>query len=343
MLAALQQLVGTFPRRFLFNALLPTFVFVTVIAVVLTGSTATFAAVSRWWSTLDALSKVGAALGYASLTWFLAAAVSSQWRGIVRLFEGYPLWTACRASGRDAPGVRWHQQRLDALRPLRVKGLTLEEAEQAASSPSAGSRGGVSGNSTSAYYRYPTRQHRDRILPTRLGNILLAGESYSTDRYGIDCIIFWPRLWPLLPDQFKRDYEEFLINYEFPLVVSFLAAVTSLISGVVLILTRQSPWVFLAVFLGGFAVSYGAYCFSLTSAEEIAEQQRTAFDLYRDRLLEGWPTVLDVRDEKIAFDLIRGFVVDNRDASWGRSQAAHHRRHRIVAATDSQPGGAGSP
>jgi hypothetical protein len=262
------------------------------------------------------------------MTWFLSVGLASQWRGIVRLYEGYPLQAVYKSRRRDAPGVRWHQERLDTLRPPpeSVTGRSPADVEAALRSKLAGGRGRVQPSPSSAYYRYPTRDHRADVLPTRLGNILLAGEMYSTDRYGIDCIIFWPRLWPLLPEQFQRDYEEFLITYEFPLVVSFLAAVTGLILGAVTVASRQPTSVFLAVFLGGFSLAYGAYRFSLASAEELAEQQRTAFDLYRDRLLEAWPTVLDIRDEKVAFALIRNFVVDNREASWSRSQVEHHRR-----------------
>src|SRR3954451_16208119 len=62
-----------------------------------------------------------------------------------------------------------------------------------------------------------------------LGNVLLAGERYPLERYGVDPIFFWPRLYPLLPEQFQRDYEEFVTEYEFPLVVSTLAFGTALV------------------------------------------------------------------------------------------------------------------
>ncbi|TFE31150.1 hypothetical protein E0F15_10260 [Frankia sp. B2] len=43
------------------------------------------------------------------------------------------------------------------------------------------------------------------FLATRTGNILRAAERRPTDKYGLDTIICWPRLWPLLPDTHRTD------------------------------------------------------------------------------------------------------------------------------------------
>jgi hypothetical protein len=64
-----------------------------------------FAKLGTWWTRLDVLSKTAATLVYAAAMWFLAAAVASQWRGIARLFEGYP---AKRLLSERAPGTAWH-------------------------------------------------------------------------------------------------------------------------------------------------------------------------------------------------------------------------------------------
>lgn len=69
-----------------------------------------------------------------------------------------------------------------------------------------------------------------------------------------------------------------------------------------------------------------AYLLGLPAAEEVAEQQRTAFDLYRDRLLEAWPSVADITDEQTAFEDIRDFVLIGAPPSWDAAQAAHQSR-----------------
>jgi hypothetical protein len=299
-----QQLASVFTRRFFFNALLPTLVFASLTIAAVLVSVTSLGDMSAWWQRLDVLTRIITALSYLAGIWFLAAAVASQWRGIVRLYEGYPLTRLAATLGVPAVGVRWHQRRLDELRGNKTAKLQI------------------------AYDLYPLAKSRKRVLPTRLGNILLAGERYSKERYAIESYFFWPRLYPLLPEQFQREYDEFVMTYQFPLVVSFEATLTWLIASVALLATGQSPAAFAVVFGVGLVVSYVAYVLSLEPAKEVAEQQRVAFDLYRDRLLEAWPTVADIRDEREAFRKIMWFVMANipSDPDWEASQKAHHDR-----------------
>ena len=43
------------------------------------------------------------------------------------------------------------------------------------------------------------------FLPTPIGNILRAAERRPLDKYGLDAIILWPRLWPALPETLRSD------------------------------------------------------------------------------------------------------------------------------------------
>lgn len=303
---ALSQLAAVFRRRFLFNALLPTMVFTSVTAAVVFGQVDSLSAAGIWWARTDALSKVLAALGYLACIYFLAAAVASQWRGIVRLFEGYFLRDVMLRRGHTAPGVRWHRRRLRALRGV-----------------------GPEADAYGAYSAYPLSRHEEDVLPTRLGNILLAAERYSLDHYELESILFWPRLYPLLPQQFQLDYEEFVTEHEFPLVVAFEAAMAATISAATILVCGGSPLAFAASFVGGFALAFAAYRLSLSAAEELGEQQRAAVDLYRDRLLELWPTVADVRDERATFAEIEKFVVLNMRPKWGAAHDAHQARRTV--------------
>lgn len=293
---ALQQLAGLFSRRFFFNGLLPTFVFTSATTVTIVLSGWSIGAAFLWWSGLDLLSQLLLLLAYFALVYFLAAAVASQWRNIVRLFEGYPIVAFADRLGVSPVGKRWHQQRMNTL------------------------QGSAAPKPIIAYYRYPTEDNSGRLLPTRLGNILLSGERYPLDRYGIDAIIFWPRLYPLLPDSFQREYEAAIIQYQFPLVVAFEATATTVICAFALLVFQAPAVVFAVVLAGGTALAYAAYLLSLTSAVEMAEQQRTAFDLYRDRLLIAWPAARDVKDTNDAFGKITDFVVTGFRADWDASR-----------------------
>ncbi|TDP94779.1 hypothetical protein [Labedaea rhizosphaerae] len=303
---SLKDLTEVFTRRFLLNALLPTFVFAAATATLIVHSTAGLPAAAAWWGRLDALTKIAMALLVAVCTFFLSSAVASQWRGLIRLYEGYPLVGLLGRFQRSAPGISAHEAR-------RARLADTSRAEV-----------------TDQYYRYPpedTDEGPIPVLPTRLGNILLAGEYYSTDHYKIDCVVFWPRLFPLLPPAFRTNYQAAQANAEFPLVVSFEAAVATVIGATAVLLGHGAPLLFAGVVLVGAALSYGAYVTALTGATELAEQQRTAWDLYRDRLLRQWPSVLDVRDEEEAFEHIYGFVVQGFRPQWDRPHRRYLRRH----------------
>ena len=129
-----------------------------------------------------------------------------------------------------------------------------------------------------------------------------------------------------MPEDFKRDYEEFVMNYEFPLVVAFQAFLTACFVAVLSFVSGVSALVFLICWLTLCLIAYVAYRASLPAALEMAEQQRTAFDLYRSRILELWPTVDDVVDEIEAFARIEQFVIGNAPPSWASAQARHRSR-----------------
>ncbi|OHV29152.1 MULTISPECIES: hypothetical protein [Pseudofrankia] len=65
-----------------------------------------------------------------------------------------------------------------------------------------------------AYTRLERRRRRrpspatpGYFLPTPIGNILRAAERRPLDKYGLDTVICWPRLWPALPDNVRADLQ----------------------------------------------------------------------------------------------------------------------------------------
>lgn len=49
----------------------------------------------------------------------------------------------------------------------------------------------------------PTRT--EQLMPTRIGNLLVAAESKPAEKYGLDSNVLWPRLWLILPCRSQRE------------------------------------------------------------------------------------------------------------------------------------------
>lgn len=129
------------------------------------------------------------------------------------------------------------------------------------------------------------------ILPTRLGNVIRCFERYPLLAYGIDAIVFWPRLIAKIDPGFASTIDEAKTSFDFMLNISFLSALTA--CGVLAIgLGRPSPltWHECGPWLwrvGLFAVLARVfYWLSITRAPDWGGQVRSAFDLYRFDLLK---------------------------------------------------------
>ncbi len=48
-------------------------------------------------------------------------------------------------------------------------------------------------------------QNRGDMMPTRVGNILRAAERRPNDKYGLDSVIVWPRLWLVMPEASRTE------------------------------------------------------------------------------------------------------------------------------------------
>jgi len=88
-------------------------------------------------------------------------------------------------------GTAWHTYRRQKLKEARQKPPALKDI-----TPEEKNRKAVADWELQRRYPLP-----DRILPTALGNALRAAEDIPQKRYGLDGVVIWSRLYPLLPEK----------------------------------------------------------------------------------------------------------------------------------------------
>jgi hypothetical protein len=287
-----QAAASVLERRFLLNAFVPTMVSLVALGCTVLASRSRLVSSLEAWAKLDPVAKLASVAALFAVSWLLGGLVASQWRNIIRLYEGYPAkrlynWLDRHPSWASLPrpGLDKHLRRVEVI----------------ARDPKAGAV---------FYYRYPPFDEPEEVMPTQLGNILKSAERYSYHRYGADSIYLWPRLFRLLPERFSRDFEKFVQNYELPIVLSFLSGLTSFAA--FLWVAVSGSWSNGSAFqLGiGILLAYLFYRLSLENAIDYGEQLKVAFDLYRHELLDNWTTNLPTSAEGMIWQEYQEFVVE---------------------------------
>ncbi|GAA2670651.1 hypothetical protein [Actinoplanes palleronii] len=257
-------------RRFLTNAFLPVVLLLPIVGLPALVQSRKIDQLVAEWSQFSIGMKAFIVVGYFTLCWFGAVILASQWRNIVRLFEGYPLW---RWPWIDRVGKQWHEALSYQLGKRGRQHWYLQ------------------------YSRYPPPRE---VLPTRLGNVLRAAERYPEQRYGAEMILIWPRLYQVLPRDAIDDVEGARSSMEFLLVLSLWFTAFTATAPVAVVLVKGAPLVAVVCFAVGSAGAYAAYLSAIVAAAEYGEQLRSIFDVYRLELLRrlNLPPVHDITEER---------------------------------------------
>lgn len=117
-----------------------------------------------------------------------------------------------------------------------------------------------------------------QLMPTRLGNILRAAEQRPLEKYGLDAIICWPRLWLLLPEAVKKDLQEARADLN-------SAARVWLWSLLFLIWATLGAW--WAIPLGILSALFAYYGWAIAAATTYGDLIEATFDLYRPLLYQS--------------------------------------------------------
>ena len=138
------------------------------------------------------------------------------------------------------------------------------------------------------------------IMPTRLGNVLRAAERKPLEKYGLDAIICWSRLWMLLPDAVKKDLQETRTDLNTAVRVwlwSLLFCGWTLMGG--------SIWTTWSLVIGLLSAWF-AYDWAIAAATTYGELIEAAFDLHRHLLYQSlrWNLPPDpVVEKRVGADL----------------------------------------
>lgn len=217
-------------------------------------------------SKLEAL-QIGIIAGILTLIYISALIVQRFDTEILRGLEGYWYSGISKVSIRNWLTIRHIEKQkrlLELWYPLRkkFKAKTLTAPDRAEYI-----------RCDRALRQYPT--DKTDFLPTHLGNILRAAERRPYDRYGLDAIVCWSRLWLLLPETARKDIQEarFTLNNG---VRVFAWSILFLVWSI------WSVWVIPLALLSALF----AYCWILDSAILYGELIESVFDLYRPNLYQ---------------------------------------------------------
>jgi hypothetical protein len=185
---------------------------------------------------------------------------------LVRGLEGY--WGESRL-GRvlAAPGKLIHRAwrgHLDAVQQQRGRGKQRPLAVREAAAR--------------RLQQYPPAE---ALLPTKLGNIMRAGEYRAGSRYGLDALAAWPRLYPLLSDKVAAVVDD--LRDQLDLSARFCAVflLATVISA--FFLAGYGWW--LTVPVATLLLAWLSYRGALTAATGYGQAVAAAFDLHRFDLL----------------------------------------------------------
>lgn len=194
---------------------------------------------------------------------------------LVRLLEGYWDWGWLERSIGDRRREKYQSHWEQLTKDTQVDHYPPSEEEMAR----------VSAAQWRQRQLYPEPA---RILPTRLGNVLRAAEDRAGQRYGLETVIVWPRLYPLIPMGLSRILAEERNQLD---VSARLCAVLLLTSTVYLAVILFEPfgwpgrWLWLWVPMTTFTLAWFSYRGAISAATAYGVSIETAFDHHRFDLL----------------------------------------------------------
>jgi hypothetical protein len=227
---------------------------------------------------------------------------------IVRCYSGYPwldTWFGWFARWRATEG--WKRIR-DARDASRALGTALEDIAPQPPAVKAFARELTSTRSVLSRElnsRYPYVE--ERLLPTRLGNVLRNTEEYSTQRFGISGVVLWPRLLAKIDAAYAGFIDNAKTAFDFTLNMSLLAAVSSMLA-IWIGIRFDVAWAWQAMLFA--ALSWLFYEASIARAAAWGDAVKSAVDLYRLPLLAALGYKFEPKSVEEEQEIWRGIAID---------------------------------
>jgi hypothetical protein len=196
---------------------------------------------------------------------FVAAVITQPFQvAMVRLLEGY--WGVSRpASWARGVGVEIQRRRVHRLALQQRLAEAADDEHEAA-------------HHAERRARFPAESE---LLPTSLGNALRAGERRAGERYGLDTVATWSRLYYVLPEPLQRDVGELHGQVDGSARLTLALGLSATVGCPVLL---SHGWWNL-VWTACAVLSVVAYRGGVTAATQLAGVLAAAFDLHRFDLL----------------------------------------------------------
>jgi len=246
----------------------------------------------RWLAAQSALSQLFLAGGALAVFAASAVVVDALNISVLRLLEGYwPRWL-----GRLR---RWSVRRLERRIGEREARLQVLAARRAT----------LTAEETAELAALQQELHGVPALPvhympTRFGNMLRAAERRIGEKYGLEVVVCWPRLWLLLSDGARREIADARAQVDI--------GARFCLWGVLFVGWGAVAW--WAVILGG-AIAVGAYRWMLGAADVYASLLESCFDVSRAALYKAlrWPLPANPAEEAPCGQALTRYLFEGSD------------------------------
>jgi hypothetical protein len=271
----LNEITSRLDARFILTRFFPSLVFWGGLAIIYATDTGLDPLLAQWQAQDAAIQWTQIIIALAWVTFF-AYLLSNQLVWLTKQFEGYWDWIPLIGKWLKKTRKKHYQEVLGSI-DLKVDYERI-------------------------YYAFPFPDEPEEVMPTRLGNIMKNAERYSYQRYDMDAVLLWPRLYAVLPDNFLKTIDEAKASLDFMLVVSGLSALSAFITGVYLLI-QGTWWLFLLCFFGGLLVAWLAYKSALEAAITYGQLIKSAFDLYKGELWKqlGYQQSKSLAEERLSW------------------------------------------